>query len=271
MSETPKTSLIGDIAYLIGASSSTLRLWEEHGIVEPEKDAYNQYRLYTPHDSCRFLFARKYRSFGLPLPKIPGVMASSADERDSALEKRKTAMDEDIRRLVAAREALDLYLDECRKARELVGRFVSGVRPATHYFPLVERGSVRMGQDLLTHEVLRHLPAVDFIVMVDPDRPDGDRPFSCHWGYGLSDAAVADLPASVRAHSSSLPSRRCLLTAIDRKTARDFTVEEFHSLVESLGALGVELDGPIIGHNLELDDIDGAPSYRVLLFIPIKE
>jgi DNA-binding transcriptional MerR regulator len=271
MSETPKTSLIGDIAYLIGASSSTLRLWEEHGIVEPEKDANNQYRLYTPHDSCRFLFARKYRSFGVPLSKIPEVIASGADDRDSVLEKRKAAMDEEIRRLVTAREALDLYLDECRKARELVGRFVPGVRQTAHYFPLVERGSVRTGQDLLTHEILRHLPAVDFIVMVDPDRPDGDRPFSCQWGYGLSDAAVAELPASVCAHSSLLPSRRCLLTAVDRKTARDFTVEEFHSLIDSLETLGAELDGPIIGHNLELDETDGAPSYRVLLFIPIKE
>jgi DNA-binding transcriptional MerR regulator len=271
MSETPKTSLIGDIAYLIGTSSSTLRLWEELGIVEPEKDAKNQYRLYTPHDSCRFLFARRYRSFGVPLAEIPAVMASGPAERDSVLEKRKTAMDEEIRRLVAARGALDRYLDECRQARELVGRFVPGLRQAMHYFPFVERGSVRTGRKSLTHEVLRQLPDVDFIVTVDPDRPDGDRPFSCHWGYGLSDAAVAELPAAVRAHASLLPSRRCLVTAIDRKTARDFTVEEFLSLVESLSAIGAELVGPIIGHNLELDGTDGTPLYRVLLFIPIKE
>lgn len=270
MSETPRTLLIGDIATLIGTSASTLRLWEEHGIVEPEKNERNQYRHYTPDDSCRFLFARKYRSFGVPLPKVQELLKSGAEERSLILEERRTALDEEIRRLVAARAALDKYLDECLTGDGLIGRLVSGEREAAYHFPCVEYGSVRIGQDTSTQEVLRHLPAVDFTVVLDSTRAGKDKSFTCRWGYGIGEEAMATMPDGVRARSQFFPRRSCLLTAIDRKSARDFTEVEFQSLVALLAGAGAELDGPIVGHLLGMGQDGEAPFYRILLFLPIK-
>ena len=271
MSETPKTLLIGDIATLIGTSPSTLRLWEEHGIVEPEKDERNQYRHYTADDSCRFLFARKYRSFGVPLPRVQELLESGADARGSALAERRTALDEEIRRLVAARAALDRYLEECRRADGLIGRLSAGEREAAYHLPCVEYGSVRIGQDAGTQEVLRHLPAVDFTVVLDTAQAGKEKSFTCRWGYGIGEEAMATLPDGVRSRSRFLPQRRCLLTAIDRKSARDFTEAEFQAILELLAGAGADLDGPVIGHLLGMGQVDSAPLYRILLFLPIKD
>ncbi len=270
MSETPRPLLIGDLASLIGTSASTLRLWEEHGIVEPEKDERNQYRRYTPHDSCRFLFARKYRSLGVPLGEVTAVMGSGADTRDSVLRDRRAAMDAEIDRLIAARAALDRYMDERRLARSLVGRSEVGERPAAHYFPCVEGGSVRSGGGALARAVLDLLPAVDYVTMLDPTARGPDRSFSCRWGFAVADAAYAALPAGLRARSIFLPTRRCLLTAVVRSSARDFTEDEFRSLMELPKTIGAETDGPVVGHLLEAEGGERAAAYLILLFIPIK-
>lgn len=271
MDRDPKTLLIGELAALIGAPATTLRFWEDQGIVDPEKDARNQYRRYTPEDSSRFLTARKYRSFGVPLAKVPSLMVASPSERLAALEKQQVELEEEYRRLSSARAALAGYLEECRLARDLVGRFVPGTLPAAHYFFCLECGSLKIDRRSLTEEWLRRLPAVHYAVMLDPSRPGDDKSFSCLWGYGVDDEGFTALPEQSRARAQFLEERSCLLTAVRRTTARDFGEAEFRSLTDALRDRGAELAGPILGHLLELDEVDGIVEYLILLFLPIKE
>lgn len=263
--------LIGDIAALIGTSTSTLRFWEGQGVAEPEKDGRNQYRRYSPADACRFLFVRKYRSFGVRLARVPALMDADPVSRAAALSERLSAMDEELRRLGAARAALDRHLSELRAARDAVGRFLPGAVPETYFFGCVELGSVRMGVGSIAHECLGFLPAVDYAVVLDPGQSTGEKGFSCRWGFGVDAERFASLPGGLRGRAVRFPSRSCLFTALLRESPRDFTQAEFDALAAGVAARGAEIDGPILGHHLEIDTAGPAPRYLLSLFITIKE
>lgn len=264
---TDKRLQIGDISALIGAPPTTLRFWEEQGIVEPEKDLRTQYRRYTPDDSCRFLFVRKYRSFGISLPRVAAMISAGENDRTSALLDRRSLLDAEIDRLVAARAALDRHLNQRKAARALVGRFVSGELPPSYFFPCVERGAVKAHRREVAEACLDKLPSIDFAVLLDPSRPVDGKSFFCSWGYGMDEKVFGTLPEEVRRLALFLPPRSGLFTALLRESARDFTESEYRMLREQSGA---DLSGPIFGHVLELEESEEGVRYLISLFLPIK-
>lgn len=271
MGKWKSTLLIGDIAALTGSSPSTLRFWEDQGIVEPEKDERNQYRRYTPEDTCRFLFARKYRSFGVPLPEVPALMSAGDEVRSAAFGACRDRFDAEIARLSAARDSLDRFIADCREARGLLGRFVPGERPASHFFPYVEKGGLRDGRNSFAQDWLSRLPAIDYVVCLDPSRPTGETSFTCQWGFGAGDAVFRSFSEKVRSRAVFLPVCRCLRTAVLRESPRDFTEAEYAALLGGVAAQGCSLGGPVIGHILAIDGNASAPRYLISLFLPMKE
>lgn len=61
---------IGEIAQFFDLPSSTLRYWEECGIITPHKNIKNQYRTYTVSDLMTISDIIFYKSLGIPLKKI---------------------------------------------------------------------------------------------------------------------------------------------------------------------------------------------------------
>lgn len=267
----PRGLRIGDIAALIGTSASTLRFWEGQGVADPEKDSRNLYRRYSPADACRFLFVRKYRSLGVPLSKISDFMEAAPAVRSAALSERLSAMDEEIRRLRADRAALDRHLAELSAARAAVGRFLLGELPETYFFGCVELGAVRMSPGSLSQECLGFLPSVDFAVALDPGKPTDGKSFSCRWGFGVDAERFSSLPAGLKGRAVRFEARPCLYTALLRESPRDFTQTEFDALAAGARAAGAQIDGPILGHHLDIDESGPVPRYLVSLFLTIKE
>jgi len=65
-----KPHSIGNTARLAGVAVSTLRSWEEHGLITPEKSAAG-HRYYSPHDVERAQLIKRYRRFsGMSIASI---------------------------------------------------------------------------------------------------------------------------------------------------------------------------------------------------------
>ncbi|WP_017586353.1 MerR family transcriptional regulator [Nocardiopsis ganjiahuensis] len=74
---------IGELAAHLGVRTSTLRVWEEAGLLAPRREHPTGYRLYTPADVREARMVHLLRQVRYPLPDIPPVMAELRRSGDS--------------------------------------------------------------------------------------------------------------------------------------------------------------------------------------------
>ncbi len=271
MKKKEATLRIGEIATMMGISASTLRFWEEQGLGSPEKDGKGQYRRYTGEDSSRFLTVRKYRSFGFSLSQVSALMSEGIETREDLFLDRRAELEEEIRRLNATRDALDRHHGECRLARSLIGRFERGRRPGSYCLDCIDGGALSPNPTVNMNDWLQRLPALDYTVILDPERPKEGKSFGCFWGFGISDVDAEALPEQLKRGSTHLEETPCVLTAVEREDSKDFTEEEYQALRRGLYEHGETLSGPITGHHLSFSYVDERPKNLILLFLPIKK
>ena len=68
---------IGEIARFFDIPASTLRYWEDKGVLHPGKKSENQYREYTIEDLMTISDVIFYKNLGLQLKEICGMEAST--------------------------------------------------------------------------------------------------------------------------------------------------------------------------------------------------
>lgn len=90
---------IGEFADLLGVTVDTLRLYEKHNIITSIRDDNNHYRYFDDLDARNLLMSRWYRSMGIPLKDVRGLINdSSLDKVVGKLSKREADLEEEIRK-----------------------------------------------------------------------------------------------------------------------------------------------------------------------------
>lgn len=69
---------IRKFAKLVGVSVDALRHYEQAGIVTPEIDRSNNYRLYSTYDIIPVISARVFRGMGMPVSQVAKTMESAS-------------------------------------------------------------------------------------------------------------------------------------------------------------------------------------------------
>lgn len=97
---------IGQIAEFFQIPPSTLRYWEETGILIPKKNRENNYREYSISDLLTISDILFYKNLGLPLKQIGTMTENTAEvhqkmleEKAQVLEKQKKEIDQRIQKL----------------------------------------------------------------------------------------------------------------------------------------------------------------------------
>lgn len=85
-----KTYHIGEIAHLFGIPASTLRYWEQMGVLVSRKDPVNQYRMYTVADLMTISDILFYKNLGLSLKQIQAMEQTTSVEHKNLLEHKIT-------------------------------------------------------------------------------------------------------------------------------------------------------------------------------------
>lgn len=71
---------IGEIAHFFDIPASTLRYWEDKGVLHPEKGRENRYREYTIEDLMTISDVVFYKNLGLQLKEIREMDGSSPEQ-----------------------------------------------------------------------------------------------------------------------------------------------------------------------------------------------
>ncbi|MBU0926338.1 MAG: MerR family transcriptional regulator [Spirochaetes bacterium] len=83
-----------------GVSEGTLRYYEKLGLIQPYRDAYNEYRTYDEVDFLQLIQIKQLSSFDIQLKDLPCEgRAVSIDEMRGMLARRRENLEEEINRL----------------------------------------------------------------------------------------------------------------------------------------------------------------------------
>jgi len=112
----PRSDLrIGEVARVLGVRTSALRVWEDAGLLVPERERGTSYRRYTPADirDARMITMLRQNRYGLDqiLPILEGLRESgSSDALLAAVETRRAALVAQTRAMLAGAAHLHAYL-----------------------------------------------------------------------------------------------------------------------------------------------------------------
>ncbi len=79
---------IGDISHFFDIPASTLRYWEDMGVIAPAKDQINNYREYTVEDLMSISDVIFYKNLGLPLKNIRQIESTTPEQLIIFLKKK---------------------------------------------------------------------------------------------------------------------------------------------------------------------------------------
>jgi DNA-binding transcriptional MerR regulator len=106
----PDAETIGAVASLLRVSVRALRHWDALGIASPSSRTPGGYRSYSPADVARLRRVLLFRELGVPLARIPALLAARAAERREVLTSRRGELDARIRHLERVRQDVDRLL-----------------------------------------------------------------------------------------------------------------------------------------------------------------
>jgi DNA-binding transcriptional MerR regulator len=88
---------IGEIANFFGIPASTLRYWEESGVIVSRKNPENQYRQYTVADLMTISDILFYKSLGIPLKQIRSMeQMELQSQQDICAQQMETLRQQEI-------------------------------------------------------------------------------------------------------------------------------------------------------------------------------
>ena len=79
---------IGDISHFFDIPASTLRYWEDMGVLTPKKDQINNYREYSVENLMGISDVIFYKNLGLPLKNIRQMENTTPEQQYHLFEKK---------------------------------------------------------------------------------------------------------------------------------------------------------------------------------------
>lgn len=125
-----KTYDIAQAARFIGVSASTLRYWEDEGLIRAQRDARNGYRRYTLHDLMEAGEVAFYREMGVSVKALKGYRDFSTARFDDILIAARSAVEARIEELERMRERVDFQLELNERFRRLSDRALRASSPS---------------------------------------------------------------------------------------------------------------------------------------------
>lgn len=110
---------IGEIARFFELPASTLRYWEECGVISPEKCEENQYRTYSIPDLMTISDVIFYKNLGIPLKEIRDMEKNTPEQQKRLLEEKAELLLAQQQALVRRLEKMQTRLTAVRTLEEL--------------------------------------------------------------------------------------------------------------------------------------------------------
>ncbi|MFP4977472.1 MerR family transcriptional regulator [Paenibacillus sp. CN-4] len=261
---------IGEFASILGVTSDTLRLYEKHNIVKPEKDESNSYRYFNDLDVRDLLMSRWYRSLRFPLQDVAGLMQTSSLEgvtdkiKDSRLE-----LEEEVRRLTRLLGKVTELEQEMKAVPDRLNRCILKQVPGLYRIRQTEQNSLIRSEALhrLVNGWMELLPFTFYCFRMEkggpeqpgqpgrpgqldrPDRPgkQNGEAFNYSWGLTLTQQDALELAAETGEQTEYLPPALCISTVLRTSAEEHLNRESFRPLYRYMEEYGYTAAGEVFG------------------------
>ena len=188
-----KTYDIAQAARFIGVPASTLRYWEDEGLIHAQRDEGNGYRRYTLHDLMEAGEVAFYREMGISVKTLAGYRSFSVEQFDDVLADARRGVEKRMRELEFVKGRVDRQLELNARARRLAAGESVDERPSFQRLDELDYDSAAQW-DLLIAEPERYGVYVSaegahelVEAVIDPDDP---APCALLWPRSNDDAEL---------------------------------------------------------------------------------
>lgn len=110
---------IGEISRFFDVPASTLRYWEDMGVLNPLKDSGSNYREYTVEDLMTISDVIFYKNIGLSLKQICGMESASPSQQSHLFQEKLSELEQQQRQLQERMEKLRCRMKAIQMMEEL--------------------------------------------------------------------------------------------------------------------------------------------------------
>ncbi|MEG0791741.1 MAG: MerR family transcriptional regulator [Gordonibacter sp.] len=126
--ETHRLYDIKEAAHHLGVAPSTLRYWEQKGLVRSGRNPANDYRRYALHDLITISEIAFYRRLGVPVKELRNYRTISLDELDATLDRTQ----KEVEQRLAELKDMQVFLERQRALNaQAVALQRAGMQPGT--------------------------------------------------------------------------------------------------------------------------------------------
>ena len=112
---------IGEISELLGIPKSTLRYWEQEGLLHMPRNSSNNYRKYSTSSIYTISDLAHFRCLGMPLQEVKKLPHLSVNDLSDSLTALDRDIDDKLKELLVAKEYINkkvLYINEYKRLCE---------------------------------------------------------------------------------------------------------------------------------------------------------
>ena len=92
---------IGELSDILGIEKSTLRYWDQSGLIHLKRNSENNYREYSKNTVIEISDIAFYRSINMPIKKLKTINTMTSGEIDATLAEVEDTITREIEELVA--------------------------------------------------------------------------------------------------------------------------------------------------------------------------
>lgn len=124
---------IGELSDILGIEKSTLRYWDQSGLIDLKRNNENNYREYSKNAVIEISDIAFYRSINIPIKKLKTINAMTSDEIDTTLAEVESSISREIEELVAKRSAVQRRRNYIKEYYELLAHPYQKKEPDMEY------------------------------------------------------------------------------------------------------------------------------------------
>ena len=95
-----------DLERIFGLSTNAVKYYEKNGILAPQRNPENRYRIYSQEDMQLLGSAQQLRHFGFSVEEAAAMMRSVPEKQGAALKRKEQEITDELERLAMIRDEL---------------------------------------------------------------------------------------------------------------------------------------------------------------------
>ncbi len=265
---------IREFAELVGVSVDTLRLYEKHGIILPEKNKKNGYRSFNDFDARDMLMSRWYRSLELSITEARYLTGEAEMQQIiHRISRQKEQLEEELlRKKLLLEKITDItseYGDIERRQRKCSVEEISAIYriTQTRQNTLLKKPNLSK----IVEEWMKFLPFVHYSFHIKQKETSSHNDiYNYNWGLAIGEEDAKRLNIKYMDKVDYIPPARCVSSVIT--TSNDYlTKSSLAFMFQFMEEKGYEISGDIYGKIILTENSKTERSTCLEVNIPISD